>query len=338
MCRRRSDKPGSSLQLTSCRPGQLVRSGDSPMQPYLEHERSGRVLSPARKSLTAGRLFRASGLSPALISPSLAAGYGFALMLAVLRSRPGLKVAAWHADRLTRNPGDTGELIRVGAAGGHLAETPAGGSCDLSAATGRTRRRTMRTTPRARSVTVVSGCWQRGRRLPQAVAGSAVRGRSGGSRARTPWTPAGSRCLTMTATRSGESCRCGRTRRTRLPRPAVTYPAAPRPAASRGTGTAGASSPLPGRCGADAKPGGCSVGPGTRVSWSTGGGSPGPRGGRRSWMRPPGGRRSRNWAIPAARPPRDPRGGHLLTWLARGGVCGAPCGLYEQEQGCRERT
>jgi hypothetical protein len=60
-------------------------------------------------------------------------------MLAVLRSRPGLKVAAWHADRLTRNPEDTGELIRVGAAGGHLAETPTGGSCDLSAANGRKR-------------------------------------------------------------------------------------------------------------------------------------------------------------------------------------------------------
>jgi Resolvase, N terminal domain len=42
---------------------------------------------------------------------------GFASVLAVLRSRPGLKVAARHADRLTGNPGDTGELIRVGAAG-----------------------------------------------------------------------------------------------------------------------------------------------------------------------------------------------------------------------------
>jgi site-specific DNA recombinase len=60
-------------------------------------------------------------------------------MLAVLRSRPGLTVAAWHADRLTRDPGDTGELIRVGAAGGHLVETPAGGSCDLPAAHGRKR-------------------------------------------------------------------------------------------------------------------------------------------------------------------------------------------------------
>jgi site-specific DNA recombinase len=64
---------------------------------------------------------------------------GFASVLAVLRSRSGLKVAVWHAGRLTRNPGDTGELIRVCAAGGHLVETPTGGSCDLSAANGRKR-------------------------------------------------------------------------------------------------------------------------------------------------------------------------------------------------------
>jgi hypothetical protein len=50
-----------------------------------------------------------------------------------------------------------------------------------------------------------------------------------------------------------------------LARPAVTYPAAPRSAASRGTGTPGASSPLPGSSAADAKPGACSAGPGTRV-------------------------------------------------------------------------
>jgi hypothetical protein len=41
MCRRRSDKPGSSLQATSCRPGQLVRPGHSQLVPYLERERSG---------------------------------------------------------------------------------------------------------------------------------------------------------------------------------------------------------------------------------------------------------------------------------------------------------
>jgi hypothetical protein len=187
-------------------------------------------------------------------------------MLAVLRSRRGLKVAAWHADRLTRDPGDTGELI--------------GGRCRRGSPGGDTSRRvlgvvrgeraeavpgTLRTAPRARSVTVVRGCWQRGRRLPQTVAGRAVRGGSGGSWARIPWTLAGRRCLRMTATRLRESCRCGRTRRTRLPGPTVTYPAAPRSAASRGPGTPGASSPRPGIRGADATPGGCSAGPGTRI-------------------------------------------------------------------------
>jgi hypothetical protein len=37
------------------------------------------------------------------------------------------------------NPEDTGELIRVCAAGGHLVETPTGGSCDVSTANGRKR-------------------------------------------------------------------------------------------------------------------------------------------------------------------------------------------------------
>ena len=61
---------------------------------------------------------------------------GFASMLALLRSRPGLRVAAWHADRLTRNQEDTAELIRVAASGGHLVVTATGGGYDLSSATG----------------------------------------------------------------------------------------------------------------------------------------------------------------------------------------------------------
>ena len=59
---------------------------------------------------------------------------GFASMLAALRSRPGMRVAAWHADRLTRNSEDTEELIRVCAAGGHLVVTASGGTYDLSTA------------------------------------------------------------------------------------------------------------------------------------------------------------------------------------------------------------
>jgi len=62
---------------------------------------------------------------------------GFTAMLQALRSRPGLKVAAWHADRLTRNAEDTEELIRVCASGGNLVVTASGGSYDLSTANGR---------------------------------------------------------------------------------------------------------------------------------------------------------------------------------------------------------
>ena len=64
---------------------------------------------------------------------------GFACMLAVLWSRPGLKVAAWHAGRLTRNPGGTGELIRGLCRRGSPGGDTAGGSCGLSAAHGRKR-------------------------------------------------------------------------------------------------------------------------------------------------------------------------------------------------------
>ena len=62
-------------------------------------------------------------------------------MIAWLRTRPGAGVAAWHADRLLRNPADTELLIETCAAGGHLVETPRGGSYDLSTATGRKRLR-----------------------------------------------------------------------------------------------------------------------------------------------------------------------------------------------------
>jgi site-specific DNA recombinase len=65
----------------------------------------------------------------------------FTRMLAMLRANPGLGVAAWHADRLTRNDEDTAELIRVCAAGRHLVVTHSGGSYDLSTANGRKRLR-----------------------------------------------------------------------------------------------------------------------------------------------------------------------------------------------------
>jgi len=65
----------------------------------------------------------------------------FKAMLALLRSRTGLRIVAYHADRLTRNEEDTAELIRVCAAGGHLIETTVGGVYDLSTANGRRRLR-----------------------------------------------------------------------------------------------------------------------------------------------------------------------------------------------------
>lgn len=65
----------------------------------------------------------------------------FDRMVAYLRAHPGTGLAAWHADRLTRNMDDTRLLTEVCAAGRHLIETPRGGSYDLSVATGRKRLR-----------------------------------------------------------------------------------------------------------------------------------------------------------------------------------------------------
>ena len=66
---------------------------------------------------------------------------GFDAMIAALRARPGLGLAAWHADRLTRNDEDTATLMAVCGSGGHLIETPRGGTYDVSTATGRKRLR-----------------------------------------------------------------------------------------------------------------------------------------------------------------------------------------------------
>lgn len=65
----------------------------------------------------------------------------FDRMITLLENRKGLRIAAYHADRLLRNSEDTATLIRVCAAGGHLIETYAGGVYDLSTANGRRRLR-----------------------------------------------------------------------------------------------------------------------------------------------------------------------------------------------------
>jgi site-specific DNA recombinase len=64
---------------------------------------------------------------------------GFTAMLAMLAATPGLRVAAWHADRLTRNGEDTERLIEICATGDHLVVTRSGGAYDLSTANGRKR-------------------------------------------------------------------------------------------------------------------------------------------------------------------------------------------------------
>jgi DNA invertase Pin-like site-specific DNA recombinase len=65
----------------------------------------------------------------------------FDRMVALLEAKTGLRIAAYHADRLLRNLEDTATLIRVCAAGKHLIETHSGGTYDLSTANGQRRLR-----------------------------------------------------------------------------------------------------------------------------------------------------------------------------------------------------
>ena len=57
----------------------------------------------------------------------------FDRMLAVVRARPGLRIASWHADRLVRSGGDAELCIATGT----VVETLRGGTYDLATATGR---------------------------------------------------------------------------------------------------------------------------------------------------------------------------------------------------------
>jgi site-specific DNA recombinase len=65
----------------------------------------------------------------------------FARMLVMLKANPGLGVAAYHADRITRSPEDTEAIIQVCAAGRNPVETHSGGRYELWTATGRKRLR-----------------------------------------------------------------------------------------------------------------------------------------------------------------------------------------------------
>ena len=61
----------------------------------------------------------------------------FTAMLAMLAANPGLRVVAYHADRLTRSMPDTARLIEVCGTSGNPVETTSGGTYDLSTASGR---------------------------------------------------------------------------------------------------------------------------------------------------------------------------------------------------------
>jgi site-specific DNA recombinase len=58
-------------------------------------------------------------------------------MLAEMSRRPGVGVAAWHADRLGRDPEAAEILIRACMRGGHLIATRSGGTYDVTTANGR---------------------------------------------------------------------------------------------------------------------------------------------------------------------------------------------------------
>lgn len=63
----------------------------------------------------------------------------FDAMLAHLAAIPGLRLAAWHCDRILRNGPDTERVINTCATGDHRVVTVRGGEYDLGTATGRKR-------------------------------------------------------------------------------------------------------------------------------------------------------------------------------------------------------
>lgn len=67
----------------------------------------------------------------------------FDSMLAELPAHPGVGIAAWHADRLSRDPDEAGVIIRACRRdGGHLIATKAGGDYDVTTQNGRSHLRT----------------------------------------------------------------------------------------------------------------------------------------------------------------------------------------------------
>lgn len=66
----------------------------------------------------------------------------FDKLLAAMAARPGVGIAAYHADRLGRDPESAEILIRACRRGGHLISTPRGGDYDVTTANGRDHLRT----------------------------------------------------------------------------------------------------------------------------------------------------------------------------------------------------
>lgn len=66
---------------------------------------------------------------------------GFDALLAEMARRPGIGVAAWHIDRLGRDPEAAEILIRACRRGNHLVRTASGGDYDVTTANGRARLR-----------------------------------------------------------------------------------------------------------------------------------------------------------------------------------------------------
>lgn len=113
---------------------------------------NGRKPIPRQRSLTAahvtgigGRIIReftdadsTAYRKPGAPRPSRA---GFDAMLTALRASPGTGIAAYHADRITRDGEDTETLITVCSAGRNPVETYSGGRYELWTATGRKRLR-----------------------------------------------------------------------------------------------------------------------------------------------------------------------------------------------------
>lgn len=129
-----------------------MASDDTPDYAVYLRKSVGRAGISRQRTVTAGYVEAAGGRVAAEFSDADSTAFrkvgaarperaDFDRMLAWLRAHPGARVAAWHADRLLRDLGDTEMLIEACAAGGHLVETPRGGSYDLSTATGRKRLR-----------------------------------------------------------------------------------------------------------------------------------------------------------------------------------------------------